>query len=120
MKSFSQTNSLKKTIQVFKDRALCKCLASGLDSNNSNADIQKLIPFDPFAIVLYDSIIDKNLKLMLNEIYLDSVSRINTVSVNAQGKMVFYSCMNYFRSKKLDLLAKRRIKQIGKIKNLKE
>lgn len=108
------------TIQKFKDRALCNCIAIGLDSNRTNSIIQKLIPYNPVASVLFDSVIIQNLKPVFHNIYTDSIMKIGKVTEAAQGKNVYGSCMKYYKSSDLHRLAKQEIKLVKNKKDLDE
>jgi hypothetical protein len=118
----STNSSLKKeiTVEKFKDRALCDCIAIGLDSSRSNGRIQKIIPYDPVAAALYDSVILENLKPVLHKMYLDSINKIGKVTEAAQGKNVYSTCLSFYKSAELYKLAKYQIKKVRKIKNLEE
>ena len=118
----SSTSSIKGKFskQQFKDRALCNCIALGLDSVGNNRSIQKIVPYDPYAYVLFDSSIKVSLKMVLKEMYLDSIARKQGSSESAQGKPVFNFCMRYYRGISLDKLAKKQVRKANEIKNIDE
>lgn len=103
----------------FKERALCQCIVLGQESRKDYST-RKLLPYDPVSLVLYDSIIIKNLKPVLKEIDLDSINRADKVTEAATGKQVYNLCMKYYKSKNLKKIAKKQVKKAKKIKNLEE
>jgi len=115
-------NGLSKELTVwnFKDQALCDCLLSGLDSTGKDPQIQQLKSYDPVAAVLFDSAIYANLSVVMKKIHLDSINRIGKVTEAAQGRKVFQTCMQYYRSEELKTLARHMIKYWRRQKNLKE
>jgi len=120
--SCSATHNLRGSLssQGFKDRALCQCIASGLDSSRKNHSIQKIVPYDPVSVVLFDTTIFENLRPVLKELYIDSMHRVESKSEAAQGKPVFYFCMRYYKSVELNNLARKELKKARKINNLEE
>src|SRR5689334_9909371 len=72
--------------EKFKERTLCNCIALGLDSNRNNPAIQRLIPYNPIARALFDSVIIENLQPVFGQIYLDSLNKVGRKTEAAQGK----------------------------------
>jgi len=120
--SCSVTHNIRSGLstQAIKDRALCQCLAAGLDSSRKNYYIQRIVPYDPISVVLFDTAIFESLKPVLNEMYIDSIQRVTGSSEASQGKPVFNFCMRYYKSVQLNKLARRELKKAKKIKNLEE
>lgn len=85
--SCSVTHNIRSglSVQAIKDRALCQCLTSGLDSSRKNYYIQKIVPYDPISDVLFDSVIFESLKPLLKEMYIDSIQRVTGSSEASQG-----------------------------------
>ena len=108
------------TVQYFKDRALCNCLVTSLDSAATSPQVQKLKENDPVAAVLFDSAINAHLTIVMSRINQDSTNRIGRVAENAQGKKPFRQCMEFYRSKELDTLARTVIKKWRHATNLEE
>lgn len=106
--------------QNFKDRTLCKCLIGGYNDpliRNKIFKIDKSL-FDPISIVLFDSVISNILESKFLKMKKDSIESIKIVSEPAAGKLVFKSCLKFYRSEKLDSLTKVEAKKWKNIKNI--
>ena len=109
----------EKWPQMFKDRAFCLCLMDGYkDSTIKNAFVKDKSYFEPIAIAIFDKslngIINQEVK-SIDQKEKDSYSR---VSEAAAGRKVLYHCLDFYRSKRLDLLLKATKPQWYKIQNI--
>lgn len=105
--------------QNFKDRAFCKCIVSGFDSNIKEKIIYEDKSFyNAIAITFFDSIIDINIKNEILKMKSDSINSLTKVSEAGAGKMVFNHCLKYYKSAKLDSIVKFESKKWKKIKQI--
>jgi len=108
------------TASNFKDRTLCNCIALGLDSNRNSNLKNQVIPYNPIAIALYDSVINENLKPIIEKMYSDSIQKNFKFSKAFGNRKVFNNCIEFYKSKELNEIALKNIKRIRMIKNLEE
>lgn len=110
--------------QEFKDRTLCLCVLQGINNKSIQDSIVKYDKsfYNPLAIALFDSTINKLLKSEIKQIQIDSANSIGRYPTDIrsllEGKRVMNHCTELYRSKRLDSivnLEKRRWKRITNI-----
>lgn len=91
----------------FKDLVMCHCVLAGIDDRNARNKIMETDKtlYDPVDFLLEDSI-KKILIPVIYKIKQDSVISLTTVGEGAQGKHIFSTCLQYYRSKALDSATK--------------
>ena len=87
----------------FKDLVMCHCVLAGIDDRNVRNKIMETDKtlYDPVDFILEDSI-KKILIPVIYKIKQDSVISLTTVGEGAQGKHIFSTCLQHYRSKALD------------------
>ncbi len=105
----------RQQINVYKDRAFCKCIASGLYLDSKRES--ELVAFNPWAIAFYDNQINASLVFIRQKLKSDSIERKLTVAEPAANKQVFKFCNEYYKSAELNKMAKMKIKEVLKIKS---
>jgi len=110
--------------QYFKDRALCLCVLQGL---NNKAIQDSIIKFDksyynPLGIAVFDHKIKQLLKNEVLQMQADSINTIGRYPEDIrsllEGKRVMNHCIEFYRSKKLDSVAKAEKKEWKKITSI--
>lgn len=106
--------------QDFKDRTFCLCLLEGYQNKDLHRKIVEIDNsyYNAIATALFDSIISMNLKDELKKMKTDSIYRIEHVSESGQGKRIFNHCLKYYKSKKLDSIAKMESLKWRKIRDI--
>jgi len=106
--------------QDFKDNVLCNCLVMGFGDKNVTQQFKEEDRsfYSPIHIVFFDSVSKVILRPVVLKIKRDSVESLTRVSEAAAGKRVFYECLAFYKSRKLDSISDSEIKKWEKIKNI--
>lgn len=110
--------------QDFKDRTLCLCLLQGLNNKSIEDSIIKYDKsfYNPLAIAVFDSTINELLKKEIKQMQEDSIRSIGfypaDISSLLEGKRVMNHCIELYRSKRIDSMAKTERKSWKQIPNI--
>jgi hypothetical protein len=124
--TFSCTNKTinqrknKFYINYFKDKVLCECIIAGLnDKEIRDKFLSEDKSFnDRVVYYLFDSLSKEIIKPTIEKIRLDSIESEEILGEGSAGKNVFNECLKFYKSKKLDSIAKTNNKKWIKINNL--
>ena len=122
--SCSITNKNAKYTQNFKEefkfQAYCSCIVNGYEDKKITS---KMIETDKS---FYNPIINSVFSIELNKIgieeakimKLDSLNSTKKVSEAKAGKQVLFHCLQFYNSKKLNIITKQKFKEWKNIKNI--
>lgn len=108
------------TKQDFKDYVFCECLLAGLgdESIREKFEMTDKTFYSPVHAVLFDSISKVIVKPVILSMKVDSAESVGRVSEATEHKKnVFGNCMNFYKSKELDSIARVSIKRWARIKD---
>ena len=106
----------------FKERAFCVCLLKGYENN----DVQKFIVqndktyYSGIGIAIFDPALKPIIQQEVEQMKKDSVASIEKVGEAAVGKRIFSHCLNFYKSKRLDSIARKEVPKWKKLRNIDE
>ena len=104
----------------FKDRAFCLCLLEGYDNNEvTNFLLEKDKSFyNGVGQAIFDPVLKPIIQEEVEKIKRDSIESINHEAEGAAGKRVINHCLQFYKSKRLNSIAKSQVPKWRSIKNI--
>ncbi len=106
----------------FKDRALCLCMIEGYENKDIKEYIKKYDKsyFSGIGIAVFDPALKPVIEREVTKMRTDSIESIIKVPEHIVGKRIFEHCLEFYKSKRLDSIAKSQMVEWKKINNLQE
>src|SRR5690606_30246325 len=108
----------------YKDRAFCLCVIKGYE----NIEIEKVLKendhsfYSPLGMAIFDKSLKPIIAEEVKKIRLDSINSINSYPEDLkalyQKRQVFNFCLQFYKSRELDSLAKKEKKNWKKIPSI--
>jgi hypothetical protein len=106
--------------QDFKDYTLCQCLIKGYGDRDIEVKLGSIDKSfaSPVNRAIFDSTTQAIIRPIIKTIEDNSLKSTTTVSENAAGKQVFNQCLKFYKSKKLEDIAKTESKKWESINDI--
>ena len=105
---------------LFRERALCLCLIEGYQDSIVRKRILQndRSYYDPISIAIFDKTLIPIVRREVDSINIKFKNSIGRISEGAIGKKVFNHCMEFYKSKRLDLILKKARQEWKEIKDI--
>jgi len=118
--------NFKNWKQEYKDRAFYLCVLNGFENNKLEKDLIKSDRsfYSPLGMAIFDESLYPIINQEVNKIRLDSINLSGTypedLKVLYEKREVLGHCLNFYKSKELNDLAKKEKKKWNRIPNILE
>jgi hypothetical protein len=94
--------------QNFKDQVLCDCILAGSGDKKFESQIKLTDKSfsSPINFILFDSLSKVTIQPVIFKMKADSIASVKTVSEAMAGKKIFNTCLQFYKSRKLDSIAR--------------
>ena len=104
----------------YKERAFCLCLLEGYQDTTLKRKLLEVDKsyYDPVSIAIFDKTLSTIIKSEVDSINMKYNRSIGRISEVANGKRVFNHCLEFYESRRLDLMMQSARKEWNEIKDI--